>query len=1086
MAESPVVRIDLFGRPSVKVGGKPIHLSDFQIALVALVVVEGPVSRRKVCRFLWGCDADSVTRHRLRQILHTIRKRCGERFFDARGDSLGTSPDVESDWFDAIRYLESQSFLRAAQVAAQNFLQEMVADPDHEIRRWRDGTVAGLRKQVRRAAGVALAVGETRADWEGMRDAAEALHALDSDNPEFLAQVIEARALTGQLQAAELAYVEHVHSVGREQPHPIVERAIAKARASVNRDSSKAEPRSAPFVGRVQTLATLSQLLKDVSAGKQRHALVTGEAGIGKTRVLEEVTRLAPFEGVRPLSARAVEAEHRISLSPLIDALASVELDRHLESLGDPWRTVVGTVFPLGYLRSTPTDPPPIDERSLPRRLMDAFAMLLERIAREQPTILFLDDVQWADATTLAVLCFFRRRWGDVPFGVVASQRSDPTAPTEHLLGGWTEWDQHHPVLRIELSELDDPESGELVDHLTEGRINPQSRTRILSLAANHPLYLTELARDHLSGNLDLDESCTGLPTLPISFRQILAARWSRCSRRSLSVAQAASVAGRPLSVGDLGGVLQLPVDRVIDAVEELECARLCETDHDLVWISHDLFRTAIYADLGGVRQAQLHRRVGLVLSRSAGDEDHGELGNHFDRAGERELAARHATAAAERAMRQGAVAEAAHFYEMVARNSEDPHEVADATERYAVAHHLTRNISRANVALELAAVRLREVSQHARATRMDIRRVEAIAELGATPITELILRIARIKQQAVAQEDWQAVASALDVELRLTLLDERLADVRRVCEECREVLKMASPLGRAMAHQVLAVAGLTNDPAEAVESIKQALVLTDGSSEGPRLSILNRALILLHQRGEAFHPSALPIQNEALALAERTGDLHQRFVLEANIGVIHLDAGDLDGAQYHFEAAQALLGRADMSTSRINLAFNEAQLALETGDPEAAEVAFLRARDEGGLARPRYTMDVITAGLGLCAIEKGALSEARRFEERLGKPPRVWYYDPFLITSFRARLLYRRGERSRAIDILARASERLRGRLVPAWLKNQLLMASLLLKLDSGSASEVASEGLKVSQCAHFNARVDQFSRIVRRASVS
>ena len=130
---------------------------------------------------------------------------------------------------------------------------------------------------------------------------------------------------------------------------------------------------------------------------------------------------------------------------------------RELVRSPEPWGAVIGATLPPGALSEPVLTPPPIDEKSLSRRLMDAFSLLLEGLANEQPTMLFLDDLHWADATTLEVLHFFRMRWAEVPFGLVATVRR-PRPGAVDPLTQWVRGEEARPVARLtveELTELD-------------------------------------------------------------------------------------------------------------------------------------------------------------------------------------------------------------------------------------------------------------------------------------------------------------------------------------------------------------------------------------------------------------------------------------------------------------------------------------------------------------------------------------------------------------------------------------------------------------------------------------------------------
>ena len=184
--------------------------------------------------------------------------------------------------------------------------------------------------------------------------------------------VIEARARVGKVGLAEIAYALYDDAIGDErQPEPPSRRSSSganpEARAA-RRRPIRARPIRRPG-GRVD------RRVRDAGPHLARRfafLLVTGEAGIGKTRVLQEIERDAVLRGYRCLHASPVELESAPSSNPIVDALRPLDLEPHLEALGPPWSTVVSTVLPAGMYDDWAGELPPIQEGSLSRRLLDA------------------------------------------------------------------------------------------------------------------------------------------------------------------------------------------------------------------------------------------------------------------------------------------------------------------------------------------------------------------------------------------------------------------------------------------------------------------------------------------------------------------------------------------------------------------------------------------------------------------------------------------------------------------------------------------------------------------------------------------
>mgnify|MGYP001248738726 CR=1 FL=1 len=1083
---APAMRVELFGRPRVHLPDGPAGLSPLQLALVALVYGHGSqgLGRPSAARFLWRREADSETRHRIRQLLVDIRTKTASGLIETLGDDLRARADVPCDLADFERFLDQGALFQAASLVRPGFAELPPPSVSDEFLDWRATVNLSLLNRLRGRASAKWGRAADCGDWQAARDAAEALYVLGASDLDAWEKLIEARGRVGDVEAAECAYAAYMESVGTASgPSPDVHKAIRRVRnlANASQVARQPDPR-VPLIGRHEALEAARALFKDVESGRFGFALISGESGIGKTRLLEELHREALFRDFRCLTAQAVELESRIPLNPLIDALRGIDLQPYLEALGRPWSAVIGAVLPHGTLDQPVGEPPPIQESALPRRLLDAFALLLQRLAQAQPTLFFIDDLQWADATTIAALQFVQRRWNGGPMGILATvrpdlvQRDDPVA--QYLARS-----EGLDIRRIELRELSSEEALQLVQQLGSGRIGESPGRKICALAGLHPLYLTELTRDYLAGKLNLQ----GLPAadmvIPVSLEQIFNARIQHLDSRAMKVAGLLAAGARPLTVDAIAALAALSLDEAADAIEELCRARLVESEHDRVRIVHELFRSAIYRNLGDVRRALHHRTLAAHILAEGADESSGELAIHYARAGECERAARYGWVAADRAMETGTVAEAVHLYQLVIDNERDGARRAEATAGLARALHLGRDITRANPMLELAAGQLRANGRVAEALRLDIKRIEGLAEVGAVPISALMDGLHQLKQQASRGADWEAVALALDVELHLLHRAGDVPGIRRVFGEMREVAQLGSVEAATLTHAGLALGVLFDDPEEALRSARLGVSLSSEAS-GYRLLALIRLIVVLQYRGMLQLPLSTSIVEEARALAERSGDVLLRFSIESNLAVAFLDAGDIERADVLMAGATSMLGAADMDISRFNQTNNRAELALAQHDYVKAADAFTEAATYLGPTTPSYMQELVNAGLGLCALETGDLAESRRREQELSKTASHWHFDPTTILAFQTRLLDRRGRHREALDLLESSALDLEHRLVLAWLKVRALSVRLMIRRKVVGARKLALDARARAEELCLDHRVREFTELLAAAT--
>ncbi len=1081
MKDDRGLRLQLFGGPRVHGPAGPVKLSPNQLAFLSIVFVEGPLTRPRVAEILWRDAERPEVRQRIRQLLHTTNQRLGLDGVVAEGDVLAPGPLLSCDLTQWREALSSGRLRDAASIGLSGFAPLRLPNVAGVFLDWVEEVDVRLERSLREAAVVKWEETSHSRTWQEARDAAECLYLMHPDDPAVIERVVEARARVGRLGSAEAAYATYVESLAPgAAPEAGVARMIQRVRA-LRAEQGGRRPSTAPFVGREEALAAGRAALERVGSGEFSVLMVSGESGIGKTRLLEELTRDAVLAGFRCLSASPVELERRIPLNPLLDALRAIDLRPHLEALGRPWSAVVSSLLPAGLYDELVEELPPIRESSLPRRLLDAFSLLLERLALERPTVLFLDDLQWADATTVAALQFFQRRWTKGAFGIVASVRPELVAPTDpaskYLSGA-----DGIEVQRVALGDLSDDEAHRLIDAVSEGTVTGSVAERLCTLAGPHPLYLTELTRDFMSGRLRLPDLPADEVTIPVSLQQILEARIRTLSKAAVRLAGVLAVGGRPMRLGHVAALCGIGLDECTDRVEELEQGRLVEVSRDTVKVSHELFRSALYNHLSGTRRAILHRRHAEHLLEDSPKASFSELAIHFARAGKSDSAAHYGWKAAARAWRSGAMAEAAYFYELVAENESDPARRAEATADGATSLHMYRDLTRANPALELAASRLREVGNTRRAQGLDIYRVEGLAATGTVPIPDLLDRLRAIKDEARDSSNWEALARALDAELKLLNRQGNVTGMREVFAQLRVTAEGHSRDVSVLSHAALAMQVIFGDPKAGLASARLAAELAPTDSED-RLKVLNRLIVAFLYQGLVLTPEARQAMDEARALAERSGDRWERFGIEANIALALLDAGEPDLADQMMQRAGVRLGEAEYDIPEFNLANNRAELALARGDFEGAAQYYRAAEASIRPNTPTFARDLVNAGLGLCALETGDLSEARRREQELGEPILDWSCDPTTILTFRARVLERRAKRPQAIALLEESTKALEHHHAFAWLKLGAFLVHLYRKEGRyAEAKARAQQCLARVEALHLPRRAEQFACLIER----
>jgi len=424
-------------------------------------------------------------------------------------------------------------------------------------------------------------------------------------------------------------------------------------RLGVEVDVAGAEP--TPFVGRRAELAVLGEELARAQDGA-RVVLMEGESGVGKSTLVRAFVADLPSE-VLVLQGRCYERESVPfkAVDGVIDALSQyLEMlpEEGVAALAPPDAPRLAQAFPvLARLSLRGVSPLPIrDPHEMRRALFATLRELLARLARQRPVVLAIDDLQRADADSLALL-------GDVLRGPAAP--AVLLAATVRTGGGRSVADLQlalgAPTRLLPVPRLPRDEARALALRLLRGAGEPGDATRIIDEADGHPLFIDALVRHHrlLTGPLRLDEA--------------LGASMARLEAPARRLLSAIAVAGGPVPQEVAAEVAGVDAAALAPMVTELGAAHLVSArgprPADLVECYHDRVRECLVRSLSEGEVQIAHRTLaGVLESRRSGDLE--SLSAHWAAAGEPARAARYALDAAEQARAALAFDRAARLYQ--------------------------------------------------------------------------------------------------------------------------------------------------------------------------------------------------------------------------------------------------------------------------------------------------------------------------------------------------------------------------------------------------------------------------------------
>jgi class 3 adenylate cyclase/tetratricopeptide (TPR) repeat protein len=743
-----------------------------------------------------------------------------------------------------------------------------------------------------------------------------------------LAARLMARAGPGEIYVSDAALQRSLTPFGAEALEPFLVkgkvapvqahrlgRAVARKRSGLARAGSEAAERAgseavevvehdrAPLVGRDHELELLVARLRSAADGSGSCVVMEGPRGIGKSRLIAELTKRAggftvfsvvcdqyqsvvPYAPLRHLGRECLGVEADASAADAGTVLTEV-VERIMPNVA-PWLPLIASVIDA--------DVPPtpesraLDERFRRARLEDAFIDLLVALL-PGPTLIVIDDAHQIDDASAELVGRLTGRLGSIPWFVFASRCPQPGGVVLTDVPG---------VVHLELGPLSEDAVARLLHTVTETRpLSPRLRSAVATRSGGNPLFLLELLANDLGPGSEA--------SLPDSIEGVLAAQIDRLPPSERRLLRVASVLGVHVMVPVLADMAGDPAELVqLRGLSEF----LVEEPPNALRFRHGMLRDAAYEGLSYSRRRELHAKAGEALQRRAGQgsaEIAGLLAVHFGHAGDHRAAWRYARIAAERAWGLYANVEAVAFFEQALEAGRALGDVA-AIDLLAVAEALGDARSRlGEFNSGEGAYRLARKWAAAPTERARLHyKVALVAErAGHYPRT---LRTLSLADRALGDSNGAAPAR-LRAELRTHYGRVRYRQGRK---DAVRLLSEAVELARsAAAPDVMATALMFLDEAEATlgmagdgEHARQALEIVRELGNQPWLEAraLNQLGIRAYFAGR--WPEAVTYYTDSRAACERAGDQWTAASESLNIGEVLSDQGRLVEAEPLLEEA--------------------------------------------------------------------------------------------------------------------------------------------------------------------------------------
>jgi len=599
--------------------------------------------RDKLAALLWGEASNERARHSLRQALVSLRRALPEAeppcLLEERD---AVSLNAEAWEIDAVEFerlagsTAGPDLARAADAYGGDLLAGLsVSEPGFE--EW----LVGERERLRETALDALArlLGQQMSAGQDEPAIRTALRLLTFDPAQEAVHraLMRLYARQGRRGAALRQYQVCVGTLERELgaapelptralylellQSPGSALSLAEARSVAPPDAEGAHETA--LVGRDDALAVLEAARARAWAGVGQVAVLRGEAGIGKTRLVEALAQRAAANGGRVLIGRSHETERVLPFGPWVEALRSggaPAVLRAASGLEGVWRAELAKLVP--ELGDNAARIPPAGEDVA--RLFDAMGRAVAALAAERPVLLVLEDLHWADDMSARLLAFLGRRLAGSRVLLVTTARAEELEDAPMLRAALGELDRGVTTTDLALRPLGEDDAHDLVHSLAPANLDSREVAdlgrRLWAMSEGNPFVIVEAMRGVREAGAEGPAAALGLPQ---RVRAVTAARIERLAEPTRHVLSVAAVLGRGLEFPVLEEAAGRPGALVAGAVEELVARRLLHSVDERLEFTHDRIREVAYDGVLPALRAELHAAAAeALLARGGGDRD--------------------------------------------------------------------------------------------------------------------------------------------------------------------------------------------------------------------------------------------------------------------------------------------------------------------------------------------------------------------------------------------------------------------------------------------------------------------------------
>ena len=665
------LHVSLFGDFLLTRGGTPIasvNSPRLQSLLAYLILhCDAPQARQRIAFLFWPDTTETNARNNLRQLLFELRRALPDanRFLDIEGATVQWRADAPF----TLDVAEFEERLTADHGLPTEDTQSAVVRLRSAVELYRGDLLPGcyddwippareqLRDQCIDALNKLILLLEHAHDYPAAISYAQRLLRHDPLHEATYRRLMRLYALSGNRASALRTYHTCATVLQRELAVEPSAETRAEYESVLNLETPAAPspaplPGISPLVGRQREWAQLQSAWRDAMNGRPHLIVLQGEAGIGKTRLAEELLAWVNRQGIPNASAHCYAAESAPPFAPIVAWLRALTPP----TLDDVWMAELARLLPELARAHPEWRVAPLTQEWQRQRLFEAIARAL--LARAQPLLLFLDDLQWCDRDTVACLRYLLRFDPQARLLIVGTCRADEIDAAHPVTTLFLALRQSAQLTEIELCPLDEPETISLAANVLGREIEAALATQVYRETEGNPLFVVEMVR----------ALPMGARALPPRVQAAIAARLAQLAPSTRALANVAATIGRDFEFDVLASASGADEDTLVRGLDELWRRRIVREHGAAAYdFSHAKLREVICGSLSATRQRVLHRRVAEALETIHAvdlDSVSAQIAAHYDQAGKTEAAIRYYERAAQVARRLYANQEAIEHYQ--------------------------------------------------------------------------------------------------------------------------------------------------------------------------------------------------------------------------------------------------------------------------------------------------------------------------------------------------------------------------------------------------------------------------------------